>query len=124
MSRLKQFLDEYQSANTRNTYRYALGQFCKSVYGAGEVAGQADRYLEEERDYEGDVKCFLTSLNGRPPKSVTMMLAVVSRSARTRRRSHRKEHATVMRLSHWNRESSAIIERFRMLLGCSAFKWA
>jgi hypothetical protein len=77
MSRYQQFLDEYPNANTRNTYRYAFRQFFASVYGAGDVADQAEWYCTEDRDYEDDVKGFLKSLNGRPPKSVTMVLAAV-----------------------------------------------
>jgi integrase len=77
MSRYQQFLDEYPNPNTRNAYRYALRQFFKTVYGAGNVVDQVERYCTEERDYGGDVKDFLKSLNGRPPKSVTMVLAAV-----------------------------------------------
>lgn len=69
-----QFLDEYQSVNTRNAYRYALVQFFRSVDDACDVACQADRYFREERDYEVNVKLFLSILHDRPQKSVTMML--------------------------------------------------
>ena len=78
MSHLQQFLDEYRSANTRNAYRYVLRLFFTSVYGAGDVARQADRFFREELDYGGDVKFFLSILRDRPQKSVTMMLVSVN----------------------------------------------
>jgi len=68
----------YQSESTKKVYRWAIKEFCKSIY--GEVANLEDaveKYFSEKRDYDADVKRFFSKINDRPPKSIRLLISSV-----------------------------------------------
>lgn len=78
MSGLSSFFAQYYSKATGKTYGYALKAFFKSVYGEdADYRECAEKYFDENRDYESDIRTFFATINERPPKSVNMMLAGV-----------------------------------------------
>ncbi len=79
MSRVEAFLKMYRSENTARTYRWALTEFFKTVYGEdeGKLEQHAERYFKEKRNVEEDIHSFFASIKGKPPKTVRLMLAAV-----------------------------------------------
>ena len=79
MNRVENFLKMYRSKSTVGTYRWALTEFFKSVYGEdeGKLEEHAERYFSEKRNYEQDIQNFLATINNKPPKSVRLCLAAV-----------------------------------------------
>jgi len=79
MSRLENFLRMYRSKKTVATYRWALNEFFKTVYGEneGKLEQHAERYFTEKRDVQGDIESFFVTIKEKPPKSVRLMLAAV-----------------------------------------------
>lgn len=68
----------YQSPSTKKTYRWAIKEFCKSVYGeVTDLEEAVEKYFSEERDYDSDVKRFFSKINDRPPKSVRLLISSV-----------------------------------------------
>lgn len=74
-SRIESFLSQYQSEKTKHTYKWALGEYFKSVYGNDNLEENSDKYFAEKRDYEEDLKNFLQQINGKPPLTVRLMIA-------------------------------------------------
>jgi len=82
MSRLQEFLNDYQNPSTRAGYTSALRSFIDFVYGPQRKGTKIsteeidtyekliDQYFEDNRDYQADVKKFLQSIGDRPPLSV------------------------------------------------------
>ena len=78
MGRLEKFLSLYTSKSTKTNYRWALRNFFKSVYGKTDNLEElAETYFQEKRNVQDDVNKFLVSLNGRPPKSIGVMVPAV-----------------------------------------------
>jgi len=71
------FLDLYTSQNTVKSYRIGIRQYLNCVYREGEVEEIADEYFRQARDYEEDVKKYFITFKDRPPKTVTLKIAVV-----------------------------------------------
>jgi integrase len=82
MSRLQEFLSDYQNRSTRTGYNSSLRSFIDFVYGPQRKGIRVspeeietydrliDQYFEDNRDYQTDVKEFLKSISDRPPLSV------------------------------------------------------
>jgi integrase len=82
MSRLQEFLSDYQNASTRTGYTASLRSFIDFVYGSQRKGTRVapdeieryeiliDQYFKDNRDYQKDVKEFLKSINNRAPLSV------------------------------------------------------
>jgi integrase len=78
MRPIEQFLSLYVSKSNKRTYLHGLKLYFRTTYGTSEkVEDLAERYLSEQRDYEGDIQNFQRSLGHRPPKSVRLLIAVV-----------------------------------------------
>ncbi|MEM3760224.1 MAG: tyrosine-type recombinase/integrase [Candidatus Bathyarchaeia archaeon] len=79
MSRVENFLKMFTSQNTVRAYSWSLTEFFKTVYGEneGKLEEHAERYFSEKRDYEQDIQRFLVAINGKPPKTVRLMLTAV-----------------------------------------------
>jgi integrase len=60
----------YKGKGTFGVYRWALGEFFKTV----DI--DSDHYFTDHRNYEEDVKNFLLQINSKPPKTVRLMLSV------------------------------------------------
>lgn len=76
MSELK-YLETYSSENTKRVYKAALKLYLKIVYGDGELATLASKYIQEERDYKTDIQNFLAKINGKPPTTVRLYISAV-----------------------------------------------
>jgi integrase len=76
-SRLKSFLSQYRSKKTVETYRWATVEFLRSVYRNDNHDENSNRYFTEKRDYEKDIRNFLSAISSKPPLSIRLMLAVV-----------------------------------------------
>ncbi len=73
-----EFLNQYQSTNTVNSYRLVYRKFFETVYGTdGSLEDLAAKYLGEERSREEDIQAFLVSLKERAPKTVKLYLSAV-----------------------------------------------
>jgi integrase len=79
MSRIQEFLKMFTSQATVETYRWALAEYFKNIYGENEhnLEQHAERYFSEKRNYEVDIQNFATSISSRPPKTIRLMLAAV-----------------------------------------------
>lgn len=72
------YLEQYQSKTTVSNYKSCLRIFFKGIYGKSEpLEDLARQYFSEKRNYEEDVENLLTSLKGRPPKTVRHRIAAV-----------------------------------------------
>jgi len=71
------YLETYSSERTIKTYRTAIHNFLKIVYGEGELEQLVEKYVSEQRDNKIDLQKFLASLNGRPPITVRVYLSAV-----------------------------------------------
>ena len=75
------FLKMYSSKSTVNTYRFAIRAFLQVTYGrkieSRDLVKATDQYLAEDRDRQKDIEGFLASLQGRPPKTIRLFIAVV-----------------------------------------------
>ena len=77
MSRLGKFFETFSSAGTVHTYSWCLTGFFGSVYGKGDLESQAERYFQEARNREEDVRAFFAKVKDKPPKSVSLYLTAV-----------------------------------------------
>jgi integrase len=79
MSRVENFLKMYRSKNTISTYRWALTEYFKTVYGEneGKLEDHAERYFQEKRNVQEDIHNFFAAINSKRPKSVRLMIAAV-----------------------------------------------
>ena len=76
MNELK-YLETYDSENTRRTYKLALKDFLRNIYGDGDLINLAERYFRNKRDHKTDLQDFLAHINGRPPKTIRVYISVV-----------------------------------------------
>jgi integrase len=89
MSKLQEFLADYDNPSTQAAYRAALNGFMKHVYRIKDddkltkrerremFENLIDKYLSEERDNKKDLMNFRTSMKDRPPLSQRLMLNLV-----------------------------------------------
>jgi len=79
MSRVEAFLKMYRSKSTVKTYRWALTEYFKTVYGENDhkLEQYVEHYFTEKRDVKEDIQNFFAAIKGKPPKSVRLMLAAV-----------------------------------------------
>ena len=76
MTKLQEFLRQYDKKATIKTFNWVLGVFVKSIYGDKKDLGlKLDQYLSEKRDYQKDVENFHILLNGNPPLSKKLMVS-------------------------------------------------
>ena len=72
------YLKQYSSESTVRSYESALKAFFEMVYGERDGLEElAERYFQEERDYEADVQNFLVRLKGLAPMSVKLKLSAI-----------------------------------------------
>jgi len=76
MSELK-YLETYGSKNTVKTYKQTLKVFLRNIYGDGELANLASKYIHEKRDHKTDIQNFLAQINGKPPKTIRLYISAV-----------------------------------------------
>lgn len=76
MNELK-YLETYGSKNTVRTYKQTLKVFLRNIYGDGELASLASKYISEERDHKTDIQNFLAQINGKPPKTIRLYISAV-----------------------------------------------
>jgi len=69
MDKIGSFLLNFDSDNTRRTYKSLLNQYFKVV------KAEPNKYFVEGRKYEDDIKKFRQSLSGRPPKTIRTYIA-------------------------------------------------
>ncbi len=77
---LTNFLRQYESENTKKSYRTGLKQYFQLIYPSlkdRDLDSLADKYLEEERDYRVDILNFKESLKGSAPKTIKLRLNAV-----------------------------------------------
>jgi len=94
MSKLQEFLKDYDNASTRSGYQSALYAFIKYVYTIKPPVGRKnvrhttpedkvkyealiDKYLKEKRNHKDDVMGFRTSMKDRPPLSQRQTINLV-----------------------------------------------
>ena len=90
MNKMESFLALYKSHDTAATYSWALFEYFKTVYGGynpskpkdqeyrlAYLNQSAERYFTETRNIEEDIQNFYTTFNGKPPKTVRLLLAAV-----------------------------------------------
>ena len=72
------YLEQYESKTTVSNYKSCLRIFFKLIYGKTEpLEDLAKQYFSENRNYEEDVESLLSSMHGRPPKTVRHRIASV-----------------------------------------------
>jgi hypothetical protein len=72
MSKIDEFLQMYEGKGTFGVYRWAIGEFFKTV----DV--DSDHYFTDQRNYEDDIKNFLQQINSKPPKTVRLQHTLTS----------------------------------------------
>ena len=80
MLEVKKFFDMYNNYETKKNVKTAVLQFYKSVYPETTKQNLEEinqRYFNENRDIEEDVRNFLKSLNGLAPLSIKLKLSIV-----------------------------------------------
>ena len=71
MDMIEDFLLNYKSKSTKQTYRSILKKYFNTIN------KNPDTYFKGKQDYEGDIKQFLTTINNSPPKTIRGSLAAV-----------------------------------------------
>jgi integrase len=82
MSKLSDFLNLYNSRSpaTKKTYRTAIKYFLGFIYPEPMISidDLSDRYIEEDRDYEADVKAYVLQITEqKTPKTVTTYITAL-----------------------------------------------
>lgn len=78
ISKLTTFLNYYQSKQTKIAYKWAIKNFFNTVYEEDiPLEEKVEKYFLEKRDHKEDLNNFLTKINGKPPKSVRLMLSTI-----------------------------------------------
>ena len=78
MSKVKNFLTSYENEGTRRNLSNTIRLFFESIY--KEVTPEnldemAEKYFSEKRDYEKDIRNFLSSLNGSAPLTIRLKIS-------------------------------------------------
>lgn len=76
---VSQFLRQYDSRNTQLSLKTGLKQFFKLMYSESkeDLDALSMRYLNEERDFRGDIIQFKESLKGKAPKTIVARLNAI-----------------------------------------------
>jgi integrase len=75
-SRIGRFFLTYESEVTKRNYRLMLTKYFKVFYDEGTLEEQANKYFEEGRDYEEDVRTYFSTIISSPPKSVEVQMSM------------------------------------------------
>ena len=76
MTKLQEFLEQYNKPTTRKAFKWTLGTFVKVIYGDKKnLDTKMDQYLSEERDYQKDIDKFYTAIDTKPPLSKRLMIS-------------------------------------------------
>jgi integrase len=78
MSKVKNFLENYDNLGTRRNLKVAIYKYFQSLYEEATLENLdvvAEKYFSTERDYERDLKIFLKSLNGSAPLTIKLKLS-------------------------------------------------
>ena len=73
MSKVKNFLENYNNTGTKKNLWNAINKYFQSIYEEATIENLdeiAEKYFSENRDYERDLQDFVTSLNGMAPLTV------------------------------------------------------
>lgn len=70
------YLSTYTNEGTVGLYRGVLRKYFTAIYGSDDLS-QADKYVNEERDYETDVRTFFTTIKNKPPNSVRLHMSAI-----------------------------------------------
>ncbi len=78
MSKVKNFLNSYDNSGTRKNLYNTIKLFFESIYEEAtpeNLDAMAEKYFSEKRDYEKDIRNFLSSLNGSAPLTIRLKLS-------------------------------------------------
>ena len=78
MSKVKNFLENYDNLGTRRNLKVAIHKYFQSLYEEANpenLDAIAEKYFSTERDYESDLQTFLKSLNGSAPLTIKLKLS-------------------------------------------------
>jgi len=78
MSKVKNFLENYDNEGTRRNLKVAVHKYFQSLYEEAtpeNLDAIAEKYFSAERDYESDLQTFLKSLNGSAPLTIKLKLS-------------------------------------------------
>ncbi|MFQ5999156.1 MAG: tyrosine-type recombinase/integrase [Candidatus Bathyarchaeia archaeon] len=79
MTVIEKFLEQYPNKSTKKTYRVALNNYFKSLYGLeADLHSVSETYFTEGRDYKSDVQKFFNFIYEKPPKTLRTFLAVIN----------------------------------------------
>ena len=70
------YLETYSSQNTVRVYQSGLRKFFKVIYRDNDL-NQADKYVNEDRDHEADLKAFFVTIKDTVPKSIQRNISIV-----------------------------------------------
>ena len=83
-TKIESWLEQYRSKNTIARYRSTMRVYLSMIYGIDkdkisntELYTLGDRYLNEHRDFEGDITAFFTQIKDRPPKTINLFLSTI-----------------------------------------------
>jgi integrase len=80
MSKVKNFLKNYENAGTRKNLRAAIKKYFKNFYKettSRNLDEMAKKYFNEKRDYEKDLQDFVNSLNGMAPLTIKHKVSII-----------------------------------------------
>ena len=80
MLRAKNFLENYDNKGTRRNLYNAIKLFFESVYEEAtpeNLDEMAEKYFNQKRDYDKDLRKFLKSLNGSAPLTIRLKLSSI-----------------------------------------------
>jgi integrase len=78
MSKVKNFLQNYDNIGTRKNLWNGLNKYFQSIYEEAtseNLEEMANKYFSENRNYEEDIQTFLKSLNGSAPLTIKLKLS-------------------------------------------------
>lgn len=76
MTKLEEFLKQYNKAPTIKSFKWTLGTFAIVIYGDKKNLGEKmDQYLSEKRDHQKDIETFHTAIANKPPLSKKLMFS-------------------------------------------------
>ena len=73
-TKIEDFLNLYQSKNTKHSYGWAIGEYFKIIY--GDNYGEKE-YFNEKHDVEADLKAYVQKFSDKPPLTVRLMISAV-----------------------------------------------
>jgi integrase len=77
--KVKKFLDNYETEQTKRNFEVAITQFFQSVYyeeaTSDNLEEMSEKYFSERRNHQSDVLIFLKSLNGLAPLTIKLKIS-------------------------------------------------